>query len=417
MINMPVLPLGVACIASAAEKKGHRVSLINLMREPDALIGLRDRIRLFQPDVIGISVRNIDDQVSSNPRFLLEPIKAMVSVCKSHPHSKLVLGGAGYSIFPIETLEYLGVDWGIQGPGEHPFILLLDRLAAGGDLADIPGFHSRSLGISNPPAARTNIHAYPFPPPNKSIWSLKHTNTDAQPVWVPFQTRRGCPMNCSYCSTATIEGRLIHRRDLDQAINSLAEFSSAGFDHFFFVDNTFNLPISYAKELCDRIIAAGLNIRWRAIIYPWKINEALVAKMALSGCNEVSLGLESGSNRILKLMHKKFRTTDIGNAAELFKSYGIRRMGFLLLGGPGESKESVTESLTFTDTLDLEMVKVTIGIRIYPHTDLARYARRSGKLAADDNLLVPRFYIENGMETWLRETIAAWMQRHPNWIH
>jgi radical SAM superfamily enzyme YgiQ (UPF0313 family) len=339
----------------------------------------------------------------------------MVSICKAHSQATLVLGGAGYSIFPLEALEYLDVDWGIQGPGEHPFTLLLDRLTDGGDLADIPGFHSRRLGIANPPAARTNIDAYPLPPPNRSLLSLAHTNK--QPIWVPFQTRRGCPMNCSYCSTAAIEGRLIHRRDLDRTIDSLTEFASAGFDRLFFVDNTFNLPVSYAKELCERIIGADLPIRWRAIVYPWKIDEALVAKMARSGCTEVSLGLESGSNRMLKRMGKKFRTTDIRHAADLFKAYGIRRMGFLLLGGPGESEKSVAESLAFADSLNLELIKVTIGLRIYPHTDLARHARRTGKIETDDTLLFPRFYIENGMEAWLRQTIAAWIENHPNWLY
>jgi radical SAM superfamily enzyme YgiQ (UPF0313 family) len=415
MINMPVLPLGMACIASAAEKRGHQVSHLNLMSEPDALMGLVDRIEQFRPEIIGISVRNIDDQVSSQPRFLLEPIKAVVSTCKAHSQSTLVIGGAGYSIFPLEALEYLDVDWGIQGPGEYPFILMLDRLSQGGDLADIPGFHSRRLGIANPPAARTNMDTYPLPPPDKSIWSLKPTN--GQPIWVPFQTRRGCPMNCIYCSTAAIEGRLIHKRDLDHAISSLTAFSHAGFDHLFFVDNTFNLPVTYAKALCERIIGAGLHIRWRAIIYPWKIDEALVTKMARSGCSEVSLGLESGSNRMLKTMGKKFRRTDIRHAADLFKSQGIRRMGFLLLGGPGESKESVAESLAFTDALNLDLVKVTIGPRIYPHTDLARHARRTGKIKTDDPLLFPRFYIENGMEAWLRETVAAWVKNHPNWLY
>ena len=77
MINMPVLPLGMACIASAAEKGGHQVTQLNLMSQPDALRGLRDHIERFRPDLIGISVRNIDDQVSSQPRFLLEPIKAI----------------------------------------------------------------------------------------------------------------------------------------------------------------------------------------------------------------------------------------------------------------------------------------------------------------------------------------------------
>lgn len=415
LINMPVLPLGMACVAKAAETAGHEVSQINLMSEPDAINGLRDRIQEFQPDIIGISVRNIDDQVSSQPRFLLEPIKAIVSICKAHFQGKIVIGGAGYSIFPRQVLEYLDLDWGIQGPGEHAFTLLLDRLANNGDPAKIPGFHCRSGGIANPPDIRTDLKAYPLPPPDKPIWSL--TQSDDQIIWLPFQTRRGCPLNCSYCSTATIEGRLIRKRNLDHLIEAMTGFVSAGFDHFFFVDNTFNLPVTYAKQLCDRIHTTGLDIHWRAIIYPWKVDEDLVAKMAQAGCTEVSLGIESGSNQILKTMNKKYRTADIHHASELFKAYGIRSMGFLLLGGPGESRQTVEESLAFTDKLSLDTVKVTIGLRIYPHTDLARYARRTGKISADDTLLFPRFYIEKGMETWLRQTVETWMQQRPNWIY
>ena len=183
------------------------------------------------------------------------------------------------------------------------------------------------------------------------------------------------------------------------------------------MDNIFNLPITYAKQLCDRIIEAGLKINWRAIVYPWKIDDALVAKMANAGCVEVSLGLESGSNQVLKAMRKKYRAPDIQRASELFKARGIRRMGFLLLGGPGESRKTVEESLAFTDKLNLEMVKVTIGIRIYPDTDLARYARRTGKITPDDTLLLPKFYIENGLETWLHQTVHPLIQKRPNWIY
>jgi radical SAM superfamily enzyme YgiQ (UPF0313 family) len=192
---------------------------------------------------------------------------------------------------------------------------------------------------------------------------------------------------------------------------------SAGFDHFFFVDNTFNLPPGYSKDLCDQMLGSGLNIAWRGILYPWKVEKELVNKMAESGCIEVSLGLESGSDIILRKMNKQYRTVDVRRASDLLKKGGIRRMGFLLLGGPGETRQTVLESLEFADSLALEMVKVTIGIRIYPGTELAFHARRTGKILPDDSLLFPQFYIENGMEAWIRQTVGAWMKDRPNWIH
>ena len=114
MINMPVLPLGMAFVARAAEDAGHKVSQINLMAEPEALKSLEKQIHNVQPNIIGISVRNIDDQASNQPRFLLDPVKEIISVCRQNSAAKIVLGGAGYSIFPRHALTYLDADMGIQ---------------------------------------------------------------------------------------------------------------------------------------------------------------------------------------------------------------------------------------------------------------------------------------------------------------
>jgi radical SAM superfamily enzyme YgiQ (UPF0313 family) len=415
MINMPVLPLGMAFVARAAEDAGHEVSQINLMAETEALNTLAERIQKVQPDIIGISVRNIDDQVSFQPRFLLDPVKAIVSTCRQNSEAKIVLGGAGYSIFPRHALTYLAADMGIQGEGEQSFVTLLDRLKNDDDLSNIPGLYHADRDIANPPATFKKIDQNPFPQPGRHIFALEHAGDEI--IWLPFQTRRGCPLNCSYCSTPSIEGKITRKRAPGLIIDALAAYVSAGFDHFFFVDNTFNLPSGYSKDLCDQMLGSGLNITWRGILYPWKVEKELVAKMAQSGCVEVSLGLESGSDIILRKMNKQYRTVDVRRASDLLKKGGIRRMGFLLLGGPGETRQTVLESLEFADSLALEMVKVTIGIRIYPGTELAFHARRTGKISPDDSLLFPQFYIENGMEAWIRQTVGAWMKDRPNWIH
>ena len=91
-------------------------------------------------------------------------------------------------------------------------------------------------------------------------------------------------------------------------------------------------------------------------------------------------------------------------------------MGFLLLGGPGETRESVEESLAFADFLDLDALKITIGIRIYPQTALADQARREGVIGDKDDLLFPRFYLAAGLEDWIRETVAARAETRPHWI-
>jgi len=246
-INMPVLPLGMAFVARAAEDAGHEVSQINLMTEPKALASLAARIRMVQPDIIGISVRNIDDQVSLKPRFLLEPVKQVVATCRQTSEARIVLGGAGYSMFPERILAYLGADMGVQGEGEHAFVTLLDKIEKGEDLSAIPGLHHAARSIANPPDINDQLDRFPFPEPDRHLTSM--TPASDEIIWLPFQTRRGCPLNCSYCSTAAIEGNRTRKRSAKPVIDALSQYASAGFDHFFFVDNTFNLPQRYAIDL------------------------------------------------------------------------------------------------------------------------------------------------------------------------
>jgi radical SAM superfamily enzyme YgiQ (UPF0313 family) len=292
--------------------------------------------------------------------------------------------------------------------------MLLNRIENNEDVSNIPGLYHADRSIENLPDTFKKIDQNLFPQPDRHIFPLE--NTEDEIIWLPFQTRRGCPLNCSYCSTPLIEGESTRKRSVDLIIDALSAYVSAGFDHFFFVDNTFNLPPEYSKDLCHRMIEAGLNITWRCILYPGKVEKELVEIMAQTGCVEVSLGMESGSDTILRKMNKQYRTVDVSRASDLLEKGGIRRMGFLLLGGPGESRKTVLESLEFVDSLALEMVKMTIGIRIYPDTELAIHAKRAGKISSDDNLLFPKFYIENDMEIWLRKTVGVWMKNRPNWI-
>ena len=135
--------------------------------------------------------------------------------------------------------------------------------------------------------------------------------------------------------------------------------------------------------------------------------------MAQAGCVEVSLGFESGCPSVLKKLNKKYDLDQVRIASELLKAHGIRRMGFLLLGGPGETKESVRQSLDFADSLDLDMLKLTMGIRIYPGTALEKVAREEGVIAEDDDLLLPRFYLAQGLEGWLEPMVQEWMASRP----
>jgi len=410
--NMLPLPLGLNCVAVATRNSGHDVRFLDLLTEKDTEEVLKLTIKSFNPEIIGISIRNIDDQTMTPPRFLLDQVKEIIGECRNVSDVPIVLGGPGYSIFPVSALNYLEVDMGIQGEGEIVFPMLLDRIHKGLDLSGLPGLYLRGLGLQGERLFAENLDMLPLPDPY--LWSS--STPENGKYWVPIQTRRGCPMGCSYCSTAIIEGHSIRRRRPKLVIEEIVRHVEAGYQMFHFVDNTFNIPMRYAKEVCRKIIESDLDISWMCIFYPGIIDKELADLLEKAGCKEVSLGFESGSERILRNMNKKFSLDSIRRTSDMLRDVGIKRMGFLLLGGPRETKETVEQSLAFADSLDLDALKITIGIRIYPNTELAKVAISDGIILQEDNLLIPKFYVVKEIEVWIRETVRSWMNSRPNWI-
>lgn len=411
-VNMPSLPMGLGCVAAAAQQAGHAVKFVDLLTAGDVQAVIQQVINEFDPEVIGISARNIDDQIMGSTHFMLDQSKAVVALCRKLSQAPIVIGGAGYSIFPQSALDYVGADMGIQGEGETAFPVLLKQIEQQTALCDVPGLYLPGRGLQAKRMYVKDLDTLPFPEPALLLSEVP------QPAdyWLPFQTRRGCALNCSYCSTATIEGHIARQRSPGAAVRELARWVAVGFKQVFFVDNTFNLPPAYALDLCNQLAQATLDMTWRCIIYPGKISEDLVKAMATAGCAEVSLGFESGQPDILQRMNKRFGTPEIRRANQIFSDYGIRRMGFLMLGGPGETRESVQKSFDFAESLDLDALKITLGIRIYPHTDLAKIAVEQGRIAADDDLLLPRFYVVKALEQWLIDFVNQRMRHRPNWF-
>ena len=389
-LSMTVLPLGLGMVGAVTRRAGHDVELLNVRATDIPAEAVGRAVTEFRPDVVGFSVRNVDDQHMLNPRLLLPPVAEAVAACRVHTDAPVVVGGAGYSIFPRPILSFLGADLGVRGEGEVAFPELLRRLETGEEVAGVPGVDVAGRPGGLPPAATPDLDLLPLP--DETTWR------SADPVdpelLLPVQSRRGCPLDCSYCSTASIEGRPIRFRTAARVAAHLAQLSEAGFRRFYFVDNVFNLPPLYSLSLCREIAALRLPIKWRCILYPYALAGELADAMAEAGCTEASLGFESGSEPVLAAMNKRFRPGDVRAVSEALSQRGIRRNGFLLLGGPGETPETVEQSLAFADSLGLESLKITAGIRIYPGTPLAAEAVADGLIAPGDDLLQPRFFLD-----------------------
>jgi radical SAM superfamily enzyme YgiQ (UPF0313 family) len=313
------------------------------------------------------------------PKFLLPPVREIVATCRRLCDAPTVLGGAGYSIFPESAL---GANMGIRGEGEPTFPAVLERVERLAPVFGLPGLY---LPGQPPPNRSFAMNLDDLPLPEAELW-IPSVSGSAE-FWVPVQSRRGCPMDCSFCSTSAIEGRSIRRHSPAAIAEWLAHLAARGFHGFHFVDNTFNLPPYYAKELCRKILEMNLELNLWCIAYPKCIDSELAQLMARAGCREVSLGFESGSDRILGSFNKRFKIEEVS---------------------PGETRESVAESLRFAHSLSLDALKITMGLRIYPETPLAAASLAEGLIAPDDGLLWPRFYLTPGLTDWPPQRVAAY---------
>jgi len=408
---MPTLPLGMVSVATAVQQADHDVKLVDVLPDCDFEAAVTAALKDFIPDAIGIAVRNIDDQSMTDTRFLLDPLKTITATCRALTKAPIILGGAGYSMYPELLLEWLDGDIGIVGDGEAGLPAVLDQLRLGVDVTMIKGVYVKSYTPVKKRCATPDFNRLPQPDP--ALWSCPAEGREE--VWLPFQTRRGCALACSYCSTASIEGTTLRTRNSKHVAGHIRRHYEAGFRRFYCTDNTFNLPGDYARELCRALIDSVPPITWSCIVYPYKVAEDLVEDMARAGCTEISLGFESGSPAILKRMNKRFSVEDVRHAAGLFEKHGIKLQGYLLLAGPGETRDTVHESLVFADSLPLDFLKLTTGIRIYPGTGLARTAVSEGVIALDDDLLQPRFYCASGLDGWIQEEVARWTASRPHW--
>ena len=245
---MPVLPLGLGCVAASVQRAGYPVRVLNLQDKKEPLAAVQEIVEEFPPEVIGISVRNIDDQNRENPMFYLDSVKEIVSICRNTTRAVIVLGGAGYSIFPQSALDYLEADLGIQGEGEAAFLELLHRLRNKIGLSGIPGLHFYCHGTQNPPKRIDNLAVYPLPLPDTHI--RIPAMLEEEEIWFPVQTRRGCPMDCNYCSTARIEGRTIRKYPPEKVVEMISRYVDAGFDRFF----SLTIPLIFRLPMPKRSV-------------------------------------------------------------------------------------------------------------------------------------------------------------------
>jgi tryptophan 2-C-methyltransferase len=413
----PVAPLGLDLVAAALDQAGIQSAVLDLVWEHAPRAALDRAIARLRPDAIGLTVRNLDDCYYASQAFLMPPLRRVVRAVRQLTAAPVIVGGVGFSIAPRAALEYLGADYGVRGDGEAALPRLLDALAARRDPAGLPGVVT-PRGPEPEPAVWPD---YPRASPARGAFDLpRYFRRGGQGN---LETSRGCNRKCIYCADPVAKGRVIRRRDPESVAAEIARLLARGVHAFHLCDCEFNLSRAHAEAVARAIIAARLpgKISWYTYALPKPMDRDLARLLAAAGCAGIDFSVDAACDEMLVRLGRGFEVRDLERCAAAMRGAGIPFMYDLLLGGPGETARTLTETVRRLKTIAPDRVGVSFGVRVFPGTALARMVRDSGPLdenpclhghtRANPDLLKPLFFVSNQLgpdpEARLKKTIGA----------
>lgn len=419
----PVYPLGISYLKTYLERtiNGIRVDTAdcNLLTDEQ----LSQRIRTLAPRYIGVSLRNVDGANSLDRRGFLPEYKALIDVIRAASDAPLIIGGAGFSIYPQAFMRELGADYGIHGEGEGPLAELIGALERGETGADIPAVYTRDGRTGN--RCTENGSAGNEYTENGRRSYLPAIEVEFEPeltgyYWkrsgmLNIQTKRGCPYECIYCSYPHIDGRCVRTMDPEIiAENILRAKRDYGINYLFFTDSVFNIRPEYNVRLAETLIRRGTNVAWGAYFSPRGIDAEQMRLFRASGLTHIEFGTESFCDRTLEAYGKRFTFGDVVRASRLALDNGVYYAHFLILGGYGDTREHVRETIENSRRLEYTVMFPYAGMRIYPHTRLAELAAKEGAIGRDDDLMAPSYYISRDFD--LEEVRRAALATGKAWV-
>ena len=413
MLIPPITPLGLAYVAAAARDSGHNVKIVDLNFSENYQNDIASAVSNNSPDVVGISIRNIDNVTMLHSVYFIPKVKKIIIYCQNVSAAPIVLGGPGFSIMPKEIIEETGADYGVIGEGERAFCNLLECIRQKRKPHGIPGIIFRDENKlvkttpKNMPSAKLNRLLIPA----RDLFDNARYLHDGG--MGNIQTRRGCDQQCIYCTYPIIEGKKLRFRDPEKVVNEIDMLKEMGIDYLHFSDSTFNNPNSHALAICNEMAQKKISIQYTPYMTPFASSRELFSLLKQTGCDGITFGTDTVSEKMLVSLRKGFTLGDIDQATCLCREFEIPFSLNLLFGGPGETRETVMESLRNIEKINPVAAGAMIGIRCYPRTQLWDVACKEGLISKNTNILEPFYYVSPSIEKeWLVETIRKYHEKH-----
>lgn len=385
--------LGLGYLAQAA-RKDHEVRILDCIKERADISGLGEYVKRYSPDVVGFQCYTFD----------LKFVKAALAAVKNI-NKKIItaVGGPHPSAMPSETMRYLGedADFLFKGEAEVAFPKLLDIIGKGsGDLASVPGLVWREGGQvkSNAASFIEDLDAVGLP-----AWDLirpedypesQHGAFFRKFPIAPIMITRGCPYPCAFCAGKVVSGNKIRKRSIESVLGEIKTlYKDHGIREFHVIDDNFTMDASYAKEFLRGLKGLGLDMSWAVPngVRMETLDLEILKLMKDTGLYLISLGIESGSDEILRLMRKGNTVSKIRECVRMINDSGIDVAGFFILGYPGETEESIRKTIKFS--LELGLVRANFFTYLpFPGSESYDQLASSGEL---DRVDWDNFYFMN----------------------
>ncbi|MHC4228549.1 MAG: B12-binding domain-containing radical SAM protein [Planctomycetota bacterium] len=409
-------PIGLDYVAAAAHRAGIDVEVLDLGLAGEPTDTIKEHFRAREPELVGISFRNVDDCFWPSADWFVPGLQDVVRVVRSATNAPIAVGGVGFSIFGRSLFEHIDIDFGICGDGEQAIVPLVRQLQGPRKFADVPGLIWKDGDKICSPGA-------PGPSWPDSI-SLGATRgfVDNHRYFVQggqcgIETKRGCNRNCIYCADPLAKGSRLRLRNPVEVADEVESLLAQGIDVLHLCDSEFNVPRRHAYAVCEELSrrSLGNRIRWYAYLSPVPFDADLAGAMARAGCVGIDFTADAGCESMLRAYRQRHSKEDLAEAVKLCRANSIAVMMDLLLGGPGETPQTVGETIDFIKQINPDCAGAALGMRIYPRTAAEKIVadelaggkdsperdacRRSirRKYSGPIDLLKPTFYISEAL--------------------
>ncbi len=417
-----VAPIALDYLADSLAAAGHQPEILDLCFSKDWRADVDEYFASHSPDLVGMTVRNTDDCYFASQDFFAPFYKEVVAQIRRGTDAPIVLGGAGLSVAAKGMLEYTGADYAVVGDGEA----VLPMLAGGANAASVPGLVYRTQhGFASNAPEWIDLAQVPARS-RKWLDSRRYFREGGQ---AGIETKRGCDGKCTYCADPIGKGSVCRLRPPSHVVAEMNALLEQGIDCFHLCDAEFNMPISHAQAVCREIISSGLagRIRWYTYASPAPFTDELADLMVRAGCAGIDFGADHGDDVMLRTLGRNFTSEDVRRTAEICHRHGITFMYDLLLGGPGETFDSVSRTINLMKEISPSRVGVSVGVRIYNGTGLANMVRAQGvstsnpalhgAIEDNDDFLRPMYFISPEIGIGVVDFITALVKDDPRFLH